>query len=112
MNVQGTINKLVLGFENKGKIIKISVEECYSLKFHRKFKKYIMQETTETEIELKQKYYKLRKEYKENGKPPRMKEELKYLKTELDRMKILPVEFKNKIELLKYLSERYKELIA
>lgn len=110
MNTQSIINKLVLAFKQKEKIIKISVEENYSLKFKKIFKKYKLQETTETEIELKQKYYKLKKEYNDKGKPPSMKDELEKLKFDLSQMKVPVIEFSNKIEIIKYLADRYKKI--
>lgn len=111
MNIQNQINKLILAFNQKQKIIKISTKENYSLKFKKVFKTYKLQETTETEILLKKEFYKLKKEYKNKIKPPEIKEKLDTMKKELESIRVPKVELKNKIEVLKYLANRYKELI-
>lgn len=111
MNAQAIINKLKMAFFSKGIIIKISVEERYSLSYHRTFKKYKVVETTETELEMKKEYYDLKKEYKNRGEPLELKILLEEKKRELAKIKKLPKEFSNRIDIVKYLSEKYKELV-
>lgn len=111
MNIQKQIDKLIIAFKQQDKIIKISVDENYSLKFKKVFRIYKIYETTETEILLKREFYKLRKEYKNKIKPPEIEEKLDTMKKELENIRVPKVELKNKIEVLKYLANRYKELI-
>lgn len=111
MNIQNQINKLILAFNQKQKIIKISTKENYSLKFKKVFKTYKLQETTETEILLKKEYYSLKKEYKNKIKPPEIVEKLDTMQKQLIDIKVPVKECKNKIDILKYLANRYKELI-
>lgn len=112
INIQSKINKLVIALLQMDKIIKIQVQENYSFKFKRTFRTYKIMETTETEIKLKQEYYSLKKEYKNKIKPPNVEEKLRTLKADLQYMKVPVIEFRNKVEILIYLAERYKELIS
>ena len=111
MNAQKLIDKLVLAFNQKGKIIKISTIENYSLKFNKLFKRYKLKETTIEELELRHQYYQLKKEYKNRGKPPGIERELKEIEDRLESMVVPVIDFKNKIEIVKYLAAKYKELI-
>lgn len=99
--IQSKINKLVLAFLQKEIIVKISTNQSYSLKF-----------TTETDILLRKELYALRTEYKGKSKPFRIKNRIEELKAEIKEMTEPKLEFKNKIEMLVYLSERYKELVT
>ena len=112
INIQSKINKLVIALLQMDKIIKIQVQENYSFKFKRTFRTYKIVETTETEIKLKQEYYSLKKEYKNKIKSPNVEEKLRTLKADLQYMKVPVIEFRNKVEILIYLAERYKELIS
>lgn len=109
-SVQTKINKLVIALIQLGRIIKIQTQENYSIKFKKIFKTYKIIETTETEIELKKKYYELKKEYKRKGKPPNLLAKLEEMKEALNMLKMPVIEVKNKIEILMYLHNRYKEL--
>lgn len=112
INIQSKINKLVMALLQKDRIIKIQVQENYSFKFKRIFKNYKIVETTETEIRLKQEYHSLKKEYKNKIKPPEIEEKLRTLKVDLQYMKVPAIEFRNKVEILIYLAERYRELVS
>lgn len=110
--IQSKINKLVLAFLQKEIIVKISTNQSYSLKFKKMFTNYSVKFTTETEILLRKELYALRTEYKGKSKPFRIKNRIEELKAEIKEMTEPQLEFKNKIEMLIYLSERYKELVV
>lgn len=109
INIQNKINKIILALFQYERIVKIQTQENYSLKFKKIFRIYKVIETTEREIEVKKEFYKLKKEYKNRIKPPDIENRLEILKTEMKSLKIPVIEFKNKIEVLKYLIERYKK---
>lgn len=110
MNAHKLIDKLVLAFDRKGKIISVSTEENYSLKLKKMFKRYKLKETTVEELELKRKYYQLKKEYKNRGKPPGIRNEIQELGERLKNVSVPVVEFTSKVDLVKYLAEKYKGL--
>lgn len=109
--IQPKVNKLIMALMQCGKIIKIQTQENYSMKFKKIFRTYKIVETTEEEIELKKRYYKLKKEYKARGKPPDMLKKIQELKQEIDLNKRPIIEVSNKIDILQYLVGRYKELV-
>lgn len=109
--IQSKIDKLTMALMQIGKIIKIQTQENYSMKFKKIFRTYKIIETTEEEIELKKRYYKLREEYKARGKPPDMLKKIQELKQEIDLNKRPIIEASNKIDVLQHLVGRYKELV-
>lgn len=109
--IQPKVNKLIMALMQCGKIIKIQTQENYSMKFKKIFRTYKIVETTEEEIELKKRYYKLKEEYKARGKPPDMLKKIQELKQEIDLNKRPIIEVSNKIDILQYLVDRYKELV-
>lgn len=108
MNINKSIDKLVVAFLVRGKLIKINSNKLWSRKYKKMFTKYTVIETTETEIELKQKLYELIKENKRNSVHS---EEITELKRQISEINIPAKEFTNKVGILKHLASRYKELI-
>lgn len=115
MSIQKKINKLIaalLYIHNI--IIKIKIEDRYSILNKKVFKMYRIIETTEEEILLKQEYYRLLKECKKKNYPPDLKKELLKSKEKLEKIKKPSLEFFKKIDVLVYLVKRfryYEELI-
>lgn len=108
-NIQKKINKLITAFLYVYKvIIKVQVEERYSLSKNRIFRVYKIVENTEEELLLKQEYYKLLNQYKSKGRPSHMKKELTRYEQKIKELKKPMVEFFKKIDVLVYLVKRYK----
>lgn len=115
MSIQKKINKLIsalLYIHNI--IIKIKIEDRYSILNKKVFKIYKIIETTEEEILLKQEYYRLLKERKKKKYPPDLKRKLLKYKEKLGKIKKPSLEFLKKVDVLLYLAKRfhyYEELI-
>lgn len=113
-NIQKKINKLVLAFKMKGKIIKIDQKQIYSHKYEKVFTVYNFSETTKEEMKLKAEMRNLKKEVKETKDSEVRKKGNKrigVIMDELSEIKIPSIEFSKKIDLLLHMVERYKELV-
>lgn len=110
INIQGKINKLVMAFNQMGKVIKISSEQFYSTKYHKTFTEYKVQETTEEEILKKRELYELKKKYKDN-KSQKLLDRITELQLDIKNNEIPSCKYRSKIDILLHLSRRYKELI-
>lgn len=113
-NIQKKINKLVLAFKMKGKIIKIDQKQLYSHKYEKVFTVYNFSETTKDEMKLKFDLRELKKEEKETKDKKirkELEEKIKKITKKLSEIKVPSIEFSKKINLLLYMVERYKELV-
>lgn len=110
INVQAKINKLLKAFECLNKIVKISTEQFYSVKFKKTFTEYTVNITTEQEILKRKEMYELKKEYKRTGDKTTF-DRITDLEEEISLMSIPLFKCRNKTDMLLYLVGKYKELV-
>lgn len=120
------INKLMLALRTKNRIVILSKPEFYSYKFEKVMKKYEFKEMTRLEVELRKqvrdlnfKISELKKMLNENVVEEdlvesicetigRSQERVSFLKAEIKEIKLNPIEFLNKKDLLLFLVDTLK----
>lgn len=115
--IQGKIYKLVLAFRQRKRIIKININQNWSIKYNKMFTVYTVKEQTIEELELKKVFWDKKKLLKQlkgtNAKEEvnTLKKELHQLECKIEEITVLNQEFRNKIDVLVYLAERYKKVV-
>ena len=111
--IQNKINKLLLAFKMKEKIIKIDQKQLYSHKYDRIFTIYNFSETTKKELLLKKDLKLLKNDLKsieDKKEKKEIKKKIEKIKNQLEGEKMPNIEFSKKRDLLLYMVDRYKEL--
>lgn len=118
MKISKLINKLILAFNYKDYVVFLNKETRYSIEKDKKYNLYIISIENKEKIRERKKIYleksevskKLKKE-KSLEKCISLKEKMKIINERLESLKKEKYEFKNLIEVLHFLSSKYKELI-
>lgn len=112
--IQNDINNLVTAFRMRDIIIKINTNQFYSIKFKKTFTIFELKENTIKELKLLRKLNEKKSDLKalkkDKGKTElveKLEKEVEALKEKTDKLYVPKREFRNKIDLLVYLANRY-----
>lgn len=112
--IQNDINNLVTAFRMREVIIKINSNQVYSIKFKKTFTTFEVKENTIAELKLLKKLRDKKvmlKEYKKDKtkaeEVDKLEKEVEKLKEKTDKLYVPKREFRNKIDMLIYLADRY-----
>lgn len=125
MQLDKMIKKLIMAMRHKGRIVKLSKQEFYSYKFQKVMSKYEFHEMTRLEVDKREEMrskkallqsvkYMTQEEFKEAIGGDKfdfcmnLSDEISYLKEKIKMIKLEKIDFINKVELVKFLAESFK----
>lgn len=113
--IQNDINSLVMAFRAKDIIIKINTKQVYSIKYKKTFTSFELKENSIKELKLlaklrekKARLKEIKKDKTKADEIDKLEKETNILKEKTDKMYIPKREFRNKVDMLVYLADRYK----